>query len=267
MRQDMAKVIVTRARLGGGMTRKGRVDEFENTPAIESMTRKHKAAYNNKQLNEYLSPLYRYLDKQVGRPWNDVYSEIRSQIKTGHTVQEHVLIHVKERIYENTFIEGDKIYCLRWGSKIELHSGALYVDDCGILRKNKVSARKVKTNHSSKNYFIVDGVIYFKTSGIWYKADIFYYRLILIRDDEGNVIKREYHCSSGRTFSYPPTDHVITYLKGDGGYSYNYRCPYSGGVIKRDGVGRIVGTGDNYYATNKAQLSKKELQKMNLTNN
>ncbi len=48
----------------------------------------------SKRLNENLSPLRRYLEKQVGRPWNKVYSEISAVLRADSTVQKHVRDHL-----------------------------------------------------------------------------------------------------------------------------------------------------------------------------
>jgi hypothetical protein len=47
-----------------------------------------------KHLNEHLGPLRRYIDSQVGRPWDKVYSEICAHIDRSSAVQDHVRDHV-----------------------------------------------------------------------------------------------------------------------------------------------------------------------------
>jgi hypothetical protein len=47
-------------------------------------------------LNENLAPLRRYLERQVGRPWNKVYSEIAAGLRVTNTVQQHVRDHVSD---------------------------------------------------------------------------------------------------------------------------------------------------------------------------
>lgn len=69
MREDMYKVIVERPRHGSRMsTRDGRIfRESENAPFKLGMK---KGYANRKWLNENLSPLKRWLQSQVNRPWN-----------------------------------------------------------------------------------------------------------------------------------------------------------------------------------------------------
>ncbi|MFO1061526.1 MAG: hypothetical protein U1E53_31725 [Dongiaceae bacterium] len=93
MRADMAKIIVERPRRGGGPG-KGRPLPLEERPAHEGMRRRHALRGQTKSLNENLSPLRRYLERQVGRPWAKVHAEIARHLRVDSTVQQHVRDHV-----------------------------------------------------------------------------------------------------------------------------------------------------------------------------
>lgn len=99
MREDMAKVIVERPRHGSrdqgtpkGARRRVQGVGDEGLPAREGMRRRWR--HQPKSLNEHLGPLRRYLDSQVGRPWNKVFSEICAHINRNSAVQDHVRDHV-----------------------------------------------------------------------------------------------------------------------------------------------------------------------------
>jgi len=47
-----------------------------------------------KCFNENLNPLERYLRSQVGRLWDDVYSEIARGLRPTSTIQQHLRMHV-----------------------------------------------------------------------------------------------------------------------------------------------------------------------------
>lgn len=108
MRPDMFKLIVERPRLvhGGG----GNSDEpkgyhrrwarygDEETPRFESNARSRRGG---KWLNENLAPLRRFLHKQIGRPWNKVFSEICENISLDSAVQSHVRDHVEDFVAIN----------------------------------------------------------------------------------------------------------------------------------------------------------------------
>jgi hypothetical protein len=96
MREDMSRVIVERPRLGGDRGRKGRAVALDDLPKQEGMRRRHVLSGDCKMLNENLSPLRRYLERQVGRPWNKVYSEISRHLRADNTVQQHVRDHISD---------------------------------------------------------------------------------------------------------------------------------------------------------------------------
>lgn len=104
MRPDMDKVIVERPRTGAGECYSSarhldRQKDFDDLPSKQSMRR----PYNDrKQLNENLAPLTRWLRKNVGRHWNEVYSEAATLFSGGSTVQVHVKNHLKQMVYTDT---------------------------------------------------------------------------------------------------------------------------------------------------------------------
>jgi hypothetical protein len=154
MRADMAKVIVERPRIKGwgawskpkGYRRRLRRFGDDGPPAREGI----KACWQGgtKILNEHLGPLRRYLDKQVGRPWDKVFSEICAHIDRSNPVQDHVRDHVAEFVTTHVLLidgvpcngEGD------WNHGKPLHqlrSRPWYVcPRTGLLRRVKVPGRK-----------------------------------------------------------------------------------------------------------------------------
>jgi len=104
MRDDMHKVIVERPRRGAGWARDGRPLPVEDQPSRDKFRR---GSQRSKTLNENLAPLKRYLQKQVGRPWDKVYGEIRERISPSNTVQMHIHQHLFDYVERNvTFIDG-----------------------------------------------------------------------------------------------------------------------------------------------------------------
>lgn len=99
MKEEMAKIIVEKPRVGGSSTSKLVRTRFkamddEDIPHCEGMRRAHKGWSARKELNENLTPLYRFLNSCVGRKWNDVYSEICSHVNRNSAVQLHILQHL-----------------------------------------------------------------------------------------------------------------------------------------------------------------------------
>jgi hypothetical protein len=95
MRSDMSRVIVERPRRGG-IYRRGRDLPLDEQPFREGMRRRHFERGQAKELNENLAPLRRYLECQVGRPWNKVYAEIAAHLRADNAVQQHVRDHIRD---------------------------------------------------------------------------------------------------------------------------------------------------------------------------
>jgi hypothetical protein len=103
MREDMFKVIVERPQLvnSNGYSRDGRkFRNDENAPSRLGMKRGY--TQRPKWLNENLAPLKRYLEQQVDRPWDKVYSEIRATIDARSTVKQHILQHIMDFVAIDT---------------------------------------------------------------------------------------------------------------------------------------------------------------------
>jgi hypothetical protein len=192
MREDMFKVIVERPRLvnSNGYSRDGRkYRNDEDAPSHLGMKR----GYNRtKWLNENLAPLRRYLESQVNRPWDKVYSEIRATIDPRSTVKQHILQHIDDFVAVDTHWvetpEGGKIVIRgqRWPRKdlsLEEARFELYVHPrTGILLRNRryVShdARKRKERQAQcERQFTVRRVLgedeqLHRIDGIWYHVTL-----------------------------------------------------------------------------------------------
>jgi len=114
MRSDMHKVIVERPRMLRSAWRSRKTalhldtvrssqahdagEDYDSGPGRAACSR------YQKHLNENLAPLKRYLRAQVGRPWDKVYSEIRTGIPCS-AVGLHVLQHVGDFVAIDTYLE------------------------------------------------------------------------------------------------------------------------------------------------------------------
>lgn len=94
MREDMWRVIIDRPRRGGDRGRKRRPVPLEDLPKQEGMRRRHILSGDWKSQKDHLSPLRRYLERQVGRPWDKVYAEIAEHLRADCTVQQHLREHL-----------------------------------------------------------------------------------------------------------------------------------------------------------------------------
>lgn len=108
MRKDMFEIIIERPRYGGRISGKGRYGSKRRTNP-EALPTKEPMWYRGqtKCLNENLAPLRRFLERRVGRPWNDVWSELREFLSPKSAVQKHVFDHVWDYVEKNPrFIDG-----------------------------------------------------------------------------------------------------------------------------------------------------------------
>ncbi len=147
MRRDMAKVLVERPRRGGGWERKGRaVSDPDLQRGQVGMLRQARESGGYKELNDHIAPLRRFLERQAGRPWDKVRSELREHIKPGNPVQEHLMSHVDNflEVHVRKVEPSERAPCglvamagTGWhGRERPLPERGLYVDpDDGIIKR------------------------------------------------------------------------------------------------------------------------------------
>lgn len=113
MRSDMYEVLIERPRGGAGWGRKWQKPNWrcldqDDGPRDGGPTRQRmKPRCPSKWLSENLQPMVRFLRSRVGRPWDQVYSEMCAHIAVRSAVQKHVLDHVRQYVERNPiFIDG-----------------------------------------------------------------------------------------------------------------------------------------------------------------
>ena len=184
MRPDMSKVIVERQRRGGGEAKPGRkrkIDEETDLPDKEGIRRPHMKGWNMKELNENLSPLYRFLDSRVGKLWNKVHSEISESISLDNAVQKHVLDHLKQMVHKNCRFDlrgRPLVLRNRYGAErgwelleesVYSSYNPYYVDKHGALRKCPVARKKERKPNPDLR--VVSKVHeYRRVKGVWWEV-------------------------------------------------------------------------------------------------
>lgn len=147
MRKDLHQVIVDEPRRGSrfyskihkGVRRAKRFkldedfeiinDDFGNHVSMRCKRFRHES----KNFGDHVEPLYRCLEKQVGRPWNDIFSELCRYYDRRSMVGLHVHQHLRDRINRNVYFDHEGQVCnVRFGA---LSSWRLFVDQNGILRR------------------------------------------------------------------------------------------------------------------------------------
>lgn len=159
MREDMFKVIVVRPRWGSRHAPRTKL-RHDKVPDRKRATGRRMALEGQgwtKCLNENLAPLKRYLHKQVGWPWNKVYSEICEHLDTGSTVKQHVRDHLTDFILTDVKVARDGTYMAsnHWGSPTRPDQwwAKLYVDPKdGLIKRTDKLCRKLGLRHYRDKY-------------------------------------------------------------------------------------------------------------------
>jgi hypothetical protein len=107
----MHKVVIERPRWNPGRGKHGRRANlpYDLLPKFEGIKRPH---VNRKGLTDLLGPLRRWLQAQVGRPWNDIYSEACAVIKPDSIIRSHIKTHLLEFVERYAFMQNGQIYVL-----------------------------------------------------------------------------------------------------------------------------------------------------------
>jgi len=110
----MHKVVIERPRHGRSWaeSRPRLKPPFDESPRFESIMARH---IRRKWFSDLLGPLKRWLQSQVGRSWNDVYSEACAVIKPDSPIRAHVKTHLLEFVERNTFMHEGRVCVLDTG--------------------------------------------------------------------------------------------------------------------------------------------------------
>jgi hypothetical protein len=134
MRIDMAKVVTEKPRRGHGNPSKkwGRrlgKNEHEaedHGPTRAPIARRHQYGWNAKEFSDLLGPLRRYLRKQVGRPWNKVWSEIVRNLDSRSLSGQHIFDHIRWEVAQHVSLSPDgSLHHIRWSGLVPV--SGLYV--------------------------------------------------------------------------------------------------------------------------------------------
>ncbi len=264
MRKDMAKKLVETHRTPPGITYKetrttGNDSRFyEEAPKRERMMQRY--GYKTKEFGENFPPLLGYLRKNCGRKWNDVYSELCTSLKGGGTVIEHVKVHLfRDFLVEKPqWIDGKPHTQHWWSGWAELSEGTFYVDKKGILKVVPESSKKRKKKKDCDFLFVSPQKQYRRINDVWFELTIdklpsnpmetgkLYYDALLKKTIVGFKPK-------GVDYFGKPLRPYWRFLGDTKNMEYKLSRLYPGYPIKTYA-----------YASNKRQLSSKEIKKLGL---
>jgi hypothetical protein len=235
MRSDMWKVIVERPRLGRGYAaslsnRARKLLPHDHDGDTLDVIDRSVRTQRSKSLNENLAPLRRYLERQVGRPWDKVYGEMRAHISFDNVVQKHVFEHLEQMIELRPQIVDGVLYTESGWPLVSRRRIALYVDPrTGIIRKPRPRDRADKNARRDDLASLGSNACLLKVDGVWWHVTL--------------------AATPARRFSAPHVRVIDVVTKRAPDYTY-WSPP---GAWHRYGA-------PNVYAVAKRQASKRELR-------
>jgi len=194
MRSDMFKVIVERPRWASRHAPAVKLKKDKNADRKFVGHKRHawEAAAYTKILNENLAPLKRFLQKQRGRRWDDVFSEICQQLDTGSTVKMHVREHIEDfiMVHISADRDGNWLGQSRWfgPQPVSRWWPDFYVDPHdGIIKETRILCDKLGLRNKRSNIYSYDpfpkgpfddfkhlsGVEYLiRRNGLWFRCHL-----------------------------------------------------------------------------------------------
>jgi hypothetical protein len=167
----MHKVIVERPRWGSRMTNIKTGEHYspaligvatEQAEDFDGGSARHFGAdQHHKNLNENLKPLKRFLERNVGRPWDKVYSELRAGIDTRSAIGLHVMQHLFD------YVGGVNDLRNRWYTPFVVDRRT------GILRKRTRPNRSYQRPDEMERDYCPDGATagFWKVGEVWYRVE------------------------------------------------------------------------------------------------
>lgn len=95
-----------------------------------------------KEFNDKLGPMYRWLHSQVGKPWKDIYSQIRKKFDARTTAGRHILFdHLLRSVQLNHEYHYNTYHYHPDNLNVSYYHHDFYVDDNGVLREKEYISR------------------------------------------------------------------------------------------------------------------------------
>lgn len=185
MRSDMGKVVVERPRgqsyapnrkFGARLCYLPDHDYEEQPKRVGISASYRDYSYSEKWFKDLLGPLQRFLQKNLGRPWSQVYSEVCTTLDRRKITGHHLIDHLKWEVETNCFMDAKGRVYYRSGNEERLVDGFYVHPATGLLcRAWPESSRERKRRRllaEEKDWWLPsDGhTAYRKHMGIWYRV-------------------------------------------------------------------------------------------------
>ena len=128
----------------GRRLRKNEYDADDHGPNRAPIARRHQYGWNAKEFSDLLGPLRRYLRKQVGRPWDKVWSEIACHLDSRSLSGQHIFDHIQWEVEQHVRLSSDgSLYHHGWSGFVPV-SGLYVQPTTGLLCYARESWREYR---------------------------------------------------------------------------------------------------------------------------
>lgn len=168
MRKDMAKLVVKgHSRKRDGESTKLKPRDYENAPERARM----KDGYGwSDGPRDHLNPLSNFLEKNVNRPWNKVYSEICEVTDRRSFEGKHLLDHIDREVIS----EEELIARLEERWPYSIHQN-FYYDSKGILRRYTKRSKCSWKKQQDPDHCQIDGQSFTRINNCWFTSSFYGY--------------------------------------------------------------------------------------------
>jgi hypothetical protein len=246
MRSDMAKVLCEEPRRGMRVKeRKGYKRELARTALEDQPVKERGNLYqrwhakwgDGKEFGDHVSPLKRFILSSCGRPWNEVYSDIRKVVKPGTVVNNHLYTHLYSYVTVNVVEKDGEFYDV----SSRIYTPTFVHPETGILTRTAERKRlKAKRQRTERVIRLNENTAYARDKkGIWYECK-------LISLSKEKIKKKHYFSSRKNCFIY--TESYLSY----------YDIFLKRHINFSDGFWRSPPA----YCVSKRQMNKREIKKI-----
>ncbi|HMV86580.1 MAG TPA: hypothetical protein PLD20_01235 [Blastocatellia bacterium] len=191
MRKDMSKVVVERPRYGHkdlSKKTKLRINRYDPGNEYDDLPNRLTASMSRrtKGFTDVLGPLKKFLQSNVGQPWDKVYSELCEHLDRRKTTGRHVFQHLEDYIETKCFVgEDGEIYACedrggiqpvndshRWRARFYVHpkTGLLCKRKTGVSLAEREEKKRQQRKTAERRPISVNQS-YIRINGVWYIGD------------------------------------------------------------------------------------------------
>lgn len=250
MRKDIDRVIIDCYRSGNRSGYPRRSKRFDGKNIEEHKKQEGiriRYGWDTRRPGDKLGAIKGFLKKNVGRPWDKVYSEIRENLSHDSMSQSHVLDHIDGYVETHTKMDGKKVVRsdgtdLRWWADFFVHPVN------GLLMQNKESKYRYRRPEPKKILWNADKTGQYRNiDGIWYEVEL------KPVPDNGLVSDILLGCTLNYCVktNYRGESEKVLFINGVSYWSHwnnKLKTEYGG----------------NYYAVSKRQLNSREIKQNKL---